>query len=346
MKRIIFLAGMILINLAGCTNQDRLETSSFHVTCNLTPDKIEWNKVTSEFPENFRETTRDIVDKNTVISKGYLEQDLFNQDAGIRHENLLQFQINLTEDIPVNLIETNIDGDLSMPCTNCSMTVIDQSPDGKWVLAEIRDKAYGVWLLTEEKAINIFPQRPSSYHWIWSKDNTSLWISYRLGEVGRTFAIVTDLNSQPIVTEFEQLENFPSELAGNPDLNKYYFFIFDPDDKIIWWFQRFSEDVYMYDTIQKTYELHTIDNFIKTEWQNSLNTSMLVYLNEETLWMESQDGRYSIKIPREIAEEIYTPYTEERFFISNILDRKILIDKEGRYIYVYNDKVVYTVLCE
>lgn len=348
MNKLILLASFILIGVLSCTNNendDFLESPSFHVTCNLVNPQIEWHMVVTQFPENFRETTKEFVNERTVISKGYLQNHFFNQKAGSQYNNLLQFQVDLNNK-SIRSEEIILGKNFSIPCTNCPTMVVDKSPNDGWVLAEIVGENHGLWLLGDGRSINILSTIPASYSWIWATDSNALWLSYNLDIIGRTFLIVNDIRDKPTVTEFEKLENFPPELVGSSDLVKYYFSTYSPDDKTIWWFQRFSEDIYIYDSIQQTYELQTIEDFLKVEWQHSLDTLMLVYFDGETLLMESQDGRYSVKIPREIAEKLYAPFSEERFFISNMLDYQTFLAPDGRYIFVGTNGIINKAQCE
>ena len=156
---------------------------------------------------------------------------------------------------------------------------------------------------------------------------------------------MNDIRNEPTITEFENLKNFPPELMGNPDLNKYYYFTYSPDDKTIWWFQRFSEDVYIYDTMTQTYDLQTIEHFIKAEWQDSLDVMMLYYFDGETLLIESQNGKYKVEIPRDVVEKLYVPFLEERFMVSNMLDHKAYLAADGRYIFVDANGIIYRIQC-
>ena len=347
MEKLALLISMVAICLIGYTNTNQPDSDidSFHVNCDTVNPQIDWHEIAASFPEDFTEVSKHFSDENTIISEGYIFQDLFEQELGVEHKNLLNIQVNFNE-LTSQSKEVIIDKNLATPCTDCSIAVIDQSPDGEWVLAKIRDNTYDVWLLSEDEAIKVIPDASKISFWTWATDSTALWLSFSKSNVEGTFAIVNDINDEPTVMEFEKLENFPPELEGDPDLNRYYFFTFNPDDKTLWWFQRFSEDVYIYDTLQHTYELKSLRNFVKAEWQNSLGIFMLVYFDGETLLMESQDGEYSIEIPRETVEKLYIPFSEERFLVSNILDYKTSLALDKDSIFVDANGFIYQAQCE
>lgn len=302
----LVLAALILLN--GCMNMNA-PSESKHLVCDAGHSELDALEIISQFPKNYREIQWSI-NNSTFVSEGFVKASKNSEKVNSKQLQFVQYEASLPSG-PIESISKFVNQEVAFPCDECSMQVVSQSPDMKWIIVDI--KSMGIWILGSETSKRVWPNTPNSYHFTWAADSSAVWMTYNKGETGLNYLLVKDIDSDIEVMQLEELENFPSDLIGDEHFHLFYNAVFSPKSQKVWFYPVFpSEKTYIYDTTLESYVIEEIDNFIGVEWQPAIGKLMIRKFDNHSLTMNAVDGSYSVEIAGEVLTDLYLTPSEDQ----------------------------------
>ena len=192
---------------------------------------------------------------------------------------------------------------ISAPCTDdCSFSVLDQSPNGKWqlLLAKLSpDRANGLWLVGENYQAHLVEFIPVWSRWQWSEDGSVMWLEYSEREFGAP-SVVIQLEPEPVI--------YHSDLSqDNPLQTTWYYVAFSPRDNTAWsvrdpeYFDALSLDhrLYLFDfdhVISPQPAVETVENLVKVEWNQATYSTILILSYEDRIELVDRENDLTVRL--------------------------------------------------